>query len=50
MARVKEQLSEKRHFRRVIHNIIHDIIDNPDIVNDPDFICQNVGWETKNYK
>jgi hypothetical protein len=50
VARVKEQLSEKRHFRRSLHNLIRDITMNPEILDDPDFAMQNFGWETLNYK
>ena len=48
--RVKKQLSQKRHFRREMKNLIQEIIGDPDIIEDSNFIIQNVGWETKNYR
>jgi len=50
VARIKKQLSEKRHFRRSLHNLIRDIVMNPEILDDPDFSMQNFGWETQNYR
>lgn len=49
-ARVKKQLSEKRHFRRELNNLIHEITGDPNILEDPEFVQQHVGWETLNYR